>query len=81
MTKRAVITISEYASMPGRYIVRSDKARDRRGQIFERQAFDASAAVAIALELGMLAGAGGYEIFGPAAVLSEIPVDMRSRGD
>lgn len=67
MTKRAIITISEFASIPGKYTVRSDKARDRRGVIFERNVDGASAAAAVALELGMLAGASGYQIFGPAA--------------
>ena len=76
---RAIITVTEYPSMPGRYKVTSDANKDRRGVVRPVDAKGAGAAAAEAMRLAINAGEEGYAIFGSEAVMKLIPADMRSR--
>jgi len=73
---RAIITVTEYPSMPGRYIVKSGVASDSRGQIVPRDVSGAEAAAAVAMEFAQRCRSG-YQIFAPRRVLDMIPEDMR----
>ena len=77
---RAIITVNESRSSPGRFTVKSSANKDRRGVIHGADVFGADAAAAKALEYAMRVGAIGYAIIAPASVNAHIPEDMRSRG-
>ena len=79
MKTRAIITVVEYPSMPGRYKIKSDAAKDRRGVLFCADVRGAAAAAAAALEYAQRLGSRGYQIFAPDAVAVMIPADMRVR--
>lgn len=76
---RVIITVTEFASMPGRYIVKSSGAIDRRGVMHEKDVSGAEAAAAHAMEFAQRCGKSGYQIFAPERVLACIPDDMRGR--
>lgn len=76
---RAIITVTESRSMPGRFNVQSSANKDRRGVIHTADVTGASAAAAKALEYAMRVGAVGYAIIAPSNVSAHIPGDMRSR--
>ncbi len=75
---RTIITVTEYPSMPGRYLVKSDAQR-RRGIIHPVDVSGPEAAAAKAMEYAQRVGSVGYHIFAPRAVLALIPDDMKSR--
>jgi hypothetical protein len=75
---RAIITITEVLSMPGRYTVTCSARKDKRGYVHPTDVHGAEAAAAQALEYSIRC-AGGYAIVGPAKVMQHIPDDMRSR--
>lgn len=79
MKTRAIITVVEYPSMPGRYKIKSDAAKDKRGIMFCADAKGEAAAAAIALELAQRVGSRGYQIFATEKVSAMIPSDMRGR--
>ncbi|MFA7386488.1 MAG: hypothetical protein WCZ87_02370 [Thiohalobacteraceae bacterium] len=75
---RTIITVVEYPSMPGRYLVKSDaNSRDRYNK--PRDVWGAGAAAAAAMEYAQISGSIGYQIFAPENVMDMIPVDMRGR--
>lgn len=76
---RTIITVTEYASMPGRYQVTSGACTDKRGIARQRDVQGDHAAAAVAMELAVEVGSQGYAIFAPRKVLDLVPVDMRSR--
>ena len=76
---RAIITVTESRSMPGRYSVKSDANKDRRGVMHVADVRGADAAAAQAMELATRLGSRGYAIIAPSAVLACIPEDMRQR--
>lgn len=75
---RAIITVTEYPSMPGRYVVKSSGVVDRRGKAKAYDVRGAEAAAANAMEFAMREK-NGYQIFAPKDVLECIPIDMRGR--
>lgn len=79
MSMRAIITVTEFRSMPGRYSVKSDANKDRRGVMHVVDVRGADAAAAHAMELASRLGSRGYAIIAPAAVAAYIPEDMRQR--
>lgn len=73
---RAIITITEYPSMPGRY----RWSVQANGRTYTGEAgWGAEAAAASAMEAAIAYGRGGYVVFAPSSVLKLIPDDMRSR--
>lgn len=76
---RAIITVTEFPSMPGRYNVKSDAETDSRGFNRPRDVAGAEAAAAAAMEYAQRCGSRGYVIFAPRRVLDLIPEDMRGR--
>lgn len=75
---RSIITVTEYPSMPGRFIVTCNTRRNNRGYIHPADVSGAAAAAAKALEYAIHCG-NGYAIIAPASVKNEIPGDMLSR--
>lgn len=76
---RAIITVTESRSMPGRYAVTSSANKDRRGHIHSADVTGPEAAAAKALEYAVRVGAIGYSIISPSSVAKHIPDDMRNR--
>lgn len=75
---RAIITVTESRSMPGRFTVTCSARKDKRGYIHPADVFGDAGAAAKALEYAIDCG-GGYAIVAPANVSRHIPDDMRSR--
>lgn len=73
---RTIITVTEYPSMPGRYLVMSEVAADKRGNLVPRDVSGAEAAAAVAMEFAQRCRSG-YQVFAPRRVLDLIPTDMR----
>ena len=73
-----IITITESRSMPGNFKIKSSANKDKRGGVFEREAYGCAAAVAEAMSLALDAS-GGYMIFGPQKALDMIPADLRNK--
>ena len=74
---KAIITITEHPSMPGRF-----QYSLQRGRITLKghdAGHDPAAAAAKAMELSISYGAGGYAIFGPQKVLDQIPIELRAK--
>lgn len=69
---RAIITVTEMPTMPGRYTVRSSESPRAR------DVNNPAAAAAAAMEFALRAPAG-YQVFAPEDVLRHIPQDMRGR--
>lgn len=76
---RTIITVTESRSMPGRYAIKCDASRDKRGVVPTREVRGEQAAAGVALEYAVGLGSRGYAIVGPEKVLSCIPDDMRER--
>lgn len=76
---REIITVTEFSSMPGRYIVTFSGAQDRRGITHGKDVREPEAAAAQAMEFAQRCGKSGYQIFAPKRVLDCIPEDMRGR--
>ena len=79
MNARAIITVTETLSMPGRFAIKCDARRDKRGIVPTAEARGEQAAAAKALEYAIAIRSRGYAIVAPAKVLNCIPQDMRER--
>jgi hypothetical protein len=78
MNSSAIITVTEYPAMRGRYLIRSTSQRDKRGVIRPADVSGAAGAAAKAMSYVMEIN-GSYCIFAPSDVLSLIPLNLRSR--
>lgn len=76
---RTIISVTEYPSMRGRYLVRCDAMKDKRGMTYPYDVSGAAAAAARAMDYAARVGSRGYVIFAPSSVLALIPADMRER--
>lgn len=74
---RAIITVTEYPSMPGRFTVKVSGPGMRHPA--SADASDPGEAAAKAMSYAISFGSGGYQIFGSEKVMSQIPDDMRGR--
>jgi len=72
----AIITITEYASMPGRFKWAAKVGRDER--FGDCPGHGPEAAAAMAVDRAIQFNKGGYSIFGPREVLACIPADIRN---
>lgn len=74
---KTIITITEMASMPGRFLysVKTPLKRPISGRDAGK---DPAAAAAKAVDLAICHGAQGFHIFAPRDVLSFIPPEFRS---
>ena len=72
----AIITITEYPSMPGRY---KWAAKIGRKELFgDCPGHGPEAAAAKAVDCAIRFNKGSYSIFGPREVLANIPDDIRN---
>lgn len=76
---RVIITVTMYPSMPGRYLIKSDAQRTRKGINHPRDVSGAGGAAAAAMEYAQRLGSRGYQVFAPKEVMDMIPEDMRGR--
>lgn len=76
---RTIISITEFRSMPGRFVVKCDGTRGYRNRPLEADVSGAGAAAAQAMDYAVRHGSKGYVIFGPSSVMQLIPDDMRQR--
>lgn len=73
-----VITVTEMASMPGRFTCTHRTGAAGRVYNTTHAGGDASAAAAYAVQIALQSG-GDYVILGPQKVLDCIPVQIRTR--
>lgn len=76
---RIIIAVTESRAMPGRFTIKCDAARDKRGVVPSIETRGAESAAAEALQYAIRSGSRGYAIIAPAAMLACIPEDMRER--
>lgn len=75
---RKIITVTESRSMRGRFLVSANLQNGKKTGV-EADVTGTEAAAAQAMSYAVRAGASGYQIFAPAAVLLHIPTDMRGK--
>lgn len=74
---RNIITVTEFASMPGRY--QYTVQRDGKLVVSKQHAGNDTQAAAAQAVCSALRSTGSYVILGPKKVLAEIPVEIRIR--